>query len=278
MKPLSPSLQAHLAGDLTTLATLVKISRQDGLVKGFTTHDQDITIGGVVYQAAASMTPSAIESRAGLAVDHLEVTGILDSAALDDTDIEAGLYDFARVDVALCNWADVTMGILPLRRGWIGQITRAGAHYVAELRGMHDLLQRPVGDTYTPECRFDLGDASCGVVLTPASGSVTRVTDQATFTDTAQTAASGAFAYGQLTWTSGANTGQKIEVKTWDSIAQTFTLWLPMRAPITVGDTYQVTQGCDKKFTTCRNVFSNGTNFGGFPYVPGVGNILKYPT
>jgi uncharacterized phage protein (TIGR02218 family) len=47
---------------------------------------------------------------------------------------------------------------------------------------------------------------------------------------------------------------------------------------IMVGDTYSVYPGCDKRFATCRNVFANGANFGGFPYVPGVGNILKYPS
>ena len=45
MKPISTALAAHLAGELTTLAWLVKITRTDGVVKGFTTHDQNIVIG-----------------------------------------------------------------------------------------------------------------------------------------------------------------------------------------------------------------------------------------
>ena len=111
------------------------------------------------------MTPSAIESRAGLAIDNLEVTGILDSADIVDADIEAGFYDFARIDVYACNWADLTQGTLQLRRGWLGQVTRADTYYVAELRGLHDLLQRPIGDYYTPECRFDLGDSIAASTL-----------------------------------------------------------------------------------------------------------------
>jgi len=148
------------------------------------------------------------------------------------------------------------------------------------LRGMHDLLQRPIGQTYTAECRFNLGDSSCGVDLTPltATGSVTGMVDRANFIDTAQTAADSVFAYGKLTWVTGANAGQSMEVKSWTAASQQFSLWLPMVNAIAVGDSYSVTQGCDKKFTTCRNKFANGTNFGGFPYVPGVGNILQYPT
>ena len=280
MKPISPALQAHLSGELTTLAYLVKLTRADGVIKGFTTHDQNVTLGGIVYKADGALTPSAIESRAGLAVDNLEITGILDSADIAEADIGAGLYDFARVDVYACNWADLSQGVVPLRRGWLGQVTRAGAHYVAELRGLHDLLQRPVGDYYTPECRFDLGDASCGVNLASrtVTGSVTAVIDKANFVDSAQSAATSLFAYGKLTWLTGLNNGQSMEVKAWENSTQTFSLWLPMPNAIQAGDSYSVYAGCDKRFSTCRNSFFNGANFGGFPYVPGVGNILKYPT
>ncbi|MDR3450735.1 MAG: DUF2163 domain-containing protein [Alphaproteobacteria bacterium] len=280
MKPLSSALQSHLMGELTNLAYLVKITRTDGAIKGFTTHDQNLTIAGVTYVADGALTPSAIESRAGLAVDNLEVTGMLESAEIADVDLEAGLYDYARVDVYACNWADVTQGLVQLRRGWLGQVTRADVYYVAELRGLHDLLQRPVGDYYTPECRFDLGDARCTVNIAAltVTGTVTSVTDNANFMDTSQTAATGVYSYGKLTWATGANAGQSMEVKNWDNPSQTFTLWLPMPYAIETGDTYSVYPGCDKRFITCKNSFSNGANFGGFPYVPGVGNILKYPT
>ncbi len=280
MKKLSFELQNHLNGELTTLAYLVKLTRKDGIVKGFTTHDQDLTLDGVLYAADGSLTPSAIESRAGLAVANLEVTGILDNEALSDRDIEAGLYDFARVDVYACNWADLAQGAVHLRRGWLGQITRAGTHYVAELRGLHDLLQRPIGETYTPECRFDLGDARCGINLAAlaAAGSVSYVLDNATFIDEAQSAAAGALAYGVLTWTSGMNAGRAMDVKAWDSETRQVTLWLPMPNVLQAGDAYTVTPGCDKRFATCKKMFSNGVRFGGFPFVPGVANILKYPT
>ncbi len=109
------------------------------------------------------------------------------------------------------------------------------------------------------------------------AGSVSIPLDNASFIDAAQTAASGTFAYGKLTWTSGNNVGHSVEVKSWDFGTQTFSLWLPMPRAIQVGDSYAVTPGCDKRFSTCKNTFGNGANFGGFPYVPGVGNILKYP-
>ena len=280
MKPISTALQAHLAGELTTLAYLVKITRLDGTIKDFTTHDQTIVISGVTYLADGALTPSALQTSSGLNTDNMDVTGILCSADIADADIESGLYDHARIDVYACNWMDTTQGTVQLRRGWLGQIARSDVHYTAELRGLHDLLQRPVGSTYTPECRFDLGDSNCtiNIAAQTVTGSVTTVTDSANFIDTAQTAATGIFNYGKLTWTNGANSGQSVEVKNWDLPSQTFTLWLPMPNAIQIGDAYSVYPGCDKRFATCTGKFSNGVNFGGFPYVPGVGNILQYPS
>src|SRR5271154_6411434 len=98
MKPISTALQSHLNGELTNLAYLVKITRQDGTIKGFTTFDQNLAVSGVTYKACGALTPSALESTSGLAVDNLEVTGILDSDDIAASDIEAGLYDNARID------------------------------------------------------------------------------------------------------------------------------------------------------------------------------------
>jgi uncharacterized phage protein (TIGR02218 family) len=152
--------------------------------------------------------------------------------------------------------------------------------YVAELRGLHDLLQRPIGAYYTPECRYDLGDSNCAVNIAAqtVTGAVTAVTDTANFSDNTRSESDGLFNYGKLTWTGGANAGLSMEVKNWDGVGLTFTLWLPMPNAIEVGDTYAVYPGCDKRFATCQSKFSNAANFGGFPYVPGVGNILQYPS
>jgi uncharacterized phage protein (TIGR02218 family) len=46
-----------------------------------------------------------------------------------------------------------------------------------------------------------------------------------------------------------------------------FTVSYPF-ATLEVGDTVTVYQGCDHSYTTCKSKFSNGQNFGGFPFVP----------
>lgn len=279
MKNISPALQAHLAGELTTLATIIKITRTDGVVKAFTTHDRDLVIGGVTYLADGAMTPSAIDGNTTLASGQMDIAGVLDTAAIADGDIKNGLYDHAVLEVGLVNWADLSQGVLKQRRGWLGEITLQGGRYQAELRGLHDLLQRDIGTTYTAECRHDLGDSSCtyNIAAATVSSSVTLASDAVQFIDTARSEASGSFNYGKLVWTSGANTGLAMEVKNWDLPTQTMTLWLPMPNVIAAGDGYTVYPGCDKRFSTCKTKFNNASNFGGFPHLPGLDKILTYP-
>ncbi len=279
MKDLSAALSAHLSGELTTLAELVKITRTDGAVIAFTTHDADLVLDGVTYRADGSFSPEALAQKADLKADDFDIEGILDSALISEDDLRKGLYDFARIDVFICNWADLSQGAAPLRRGWIGEVALKDGRYVAALRGLRDLLGQRVGETYAPECRYDLGDGRCGVALSAlkVSGSVTSATDRQIFSDFMRGEATGTFNDAVLTWTSGDNAGARAEVYKWDLSSQTFTLWLPMNETIAVGDAYEIAPGCDKRFSTCRNVFANGANYGGFPHLPGIGKILDYP-
>jgi uncharacterized phage protein (TIGR02218 family) len=49
-----------------------------------------------------------------------------------------------------------------------------------------------------------------------------------------------------------------------------------MHAAIAAGDTFTVTAGCDKRFSTCRERFDNALNFRGFPHMPGNDFALSY--
>ena len=279
MKTLSPALAAHMAQEVTTLAYLLKITKRDGVVLGLTDHDRDLVVGGVTYQADGSFDFPALNNDSDLAAENDPVTGILDSSLISAEDLQAGLYDQARIDLYLCNWADLSQGTMQLRRGWLGEVSLRGGQYQAALRGLHDRLEREVGDVYTPECRYDLGDSRCTVNLVSHtfSGAVSVVLNETQFADFSRTEPEGVFAYGKLIWTTGANQGLVMEVKGWDAINQIVTLWLPMPHPIVIGDSYSIQRGCDKRFTTCRSVFANGLNFGGFPHLPGTNKILQYP-
>jgi len=279
MKTLGSLLQAHLDGETTTMARLVKITRQDGTVLGLSNHDRDLTVDGVSYRAREGMTPAVLTQISTLKTNDFEIEGVLDSASLLEEDLRAGLYDNAKIEVFLMNWAAPEQGAVKLRQGWLGEVKWVGGRFEASLRGMADLLQRRVGDIYTPECRHDFGDSKCCIALAAltVSGSVAQTLDATSFLDNSRGEETGYFDGGMLTWTSGANAGQSVEIKSWDMNTMTLTLWLPMERGIALGDTYQATPGCGKSFATCRDRFSNAVNFGGFPHLPGLAKILAYP-
>lgn len=78
---------------------------------------------------------------------------------------------------------------------------------------------------------------------------------------------SGYFDYGWCKITSGANNGITREVKAY--IPGQWTLQDSFPYTLTGSETYTMAAGCNKTFAACKTKFSNGDNFGGFPYVPG---------
>jgi uncharacterized phage protein (TIGR02218 family) len=150
--------------------------------------------------------------------------------------------------------------------------------YVAELRGLAQKLQMTVGEVYTADCAADLGDARCGVDLASLeeSSSVTGVSGVTTF-ETSLAEATGWYDGGELTWTTGANTGQTVAVRHWDADEGALSLFLPALYAVQADDSFTIRPGCDKSFATCKAKFDNVINFRGFPHVPGNDQILRYP-
>lgn len=166
-KTIPAALQTHMASGYTTLAYLWKITRQDGTVFGFTNHDEDLVVSGVTYEASTGFDATAIDSRSELNVDSMEVAGSLDSNAISEADLIAGLWDYAEVYIYRCNWADLTQGVEVMRRGWLGEVVVTDTGFKVELRGLMQPLQQKVIEVSTPACRATLGDARCMVRLDP---------------------------------------------------------------------------------------------------------------
>lgn len=185
----SSALLAHLAGPVLTLATLVTIIRRDGAVFGFTDHDQPLQYAGRSY-LPGTYTPSAIVSTADAAVDNLEIQGLIDGTIITRPDLLAGVWRGARVVVEHVNYRDLTQGSRILRTGLIGEVSLGETSFRAELRGLAQMLQQPVGELTSARCRADLGDARCGIDLSAlvVSGAVAWANaDGRSFADPART-------------------------------------------------------------------------------------------
>lgn len=280
MRALAPDLQTHLDTGATTLATCWRITRRDSFVIGFTDHDRALNFDGTDFLPDSGATGSALSSSADLAVDNADIEGALSAAALSGTDLAAGRYDGAEVEVFRVNWAAPDQRLL-LKKGVIGEVKREGNAFRAELRGLSHALDQPTGRVYQRLCDVNVGSAECGVDLDdPAfktSGTVTALRDEQSFVAGGfDTFDDGWFAHGLLTWETGANAGLSAHIKTQTSTGAV-ALWLPAGAAIEIGDAFTATAGCDKRFATCREKFSNAVNFRGFPLMPGNDFVISYP-
>lgn len=281
MRTIPAGLQSHLDGRATTMCHCWRITRQDGLVQGFTNHDEDLTFDGTTFKAASGFTATQVEKTLGLQVDNMNVEGALSDDTINEDDLAAGLYDDAYVELFWVNWQDVSERIIE-HVGFTGETKRMGLAFSAELRGLATRLSQTTTRTFQRTCDAILGDSRCRKDISGATftgtGSVSVVQNSRSI----QASGLGSydddwFTQGVLTWTSGNNVGQRIDVKTHNKSGSNVTieLWYPPAYDIEVGDDFTVTAGCQLTKQHCKNKFDNIVNFQGFPTMPGNDAVIR---
>lgn len=280
---LPPALAAAYASGVTTLSWCWIATRRDGVRIGFTDHDRDLAVDGVLCRAGAGLEAGTLERTLDLAADQSAVVGAFSSDALSETDLRAGRWDAAQVEIWRVDWTKPAHGVC-WWTGRIGAVRWSGARFEAELIGLEAALDVEIGRVFARRCDAELGDARCGASLTipgrAATGAVTAVGD-------GWVAASGLGALtlahlvgGVARLESGAAVGLSRRIlsaaPTGGSdvrlmLADGFT---PAPAP---GDELRASVGCDKSWETCVASFSNGARFRGFPHMPGNDAIQRGP-
>ncbi len=168
-------LQTALDTRATTTVYCWQVTRGDGVVLGFTEHDQDIPFGDVTFKASTSFVGSNIETQIELAVSNLEIVAAFNSEAITDDDIAAGLYDGSEIVLYLIDWSnpDIETNNIVVDVYTLGNVTSGDLGYQAELRNVAQPYQQYIGDLCAPVCRSDFGDTSgglhggCSFPLTP---------------------------------------------------------------------------------------------------------------
>lgn len=273
MKSIGASLEAHYASGKQTIATCWKIVRTDAVTLAYTTHQEPLTVSGIVYQSIGSFERTTIESGIKLAGDSLSINGVLVAANVTQADIKAGKFDFAMFQIFEVNYQDLTMGINILRTGNLADISTSGIEFTAELRGLSDRLRNVVGKITLTSCDANLGDTRCGIDLsTLLNGrvptSITSITNERLITCTSLTHVAGWFENGKVTMTSGLSVGYGSEVKQHQA-GGVLTLKFSLPYTLAVGDTLTAEVGCLKRYLEdCKGKFLNGNRFRGFPKMP----------
>jgi len=277
-------LLEHLTTGVTTTCRCWALTRRDGVVMGFTDHDRLLTFEGVAFRPDTGLSALAVQQTTGLSVDNTEALGALNDAAIREADIEAGRYDGAELRAWLVNWQDVAARRL-IFRGTMGELRRAGGAFEAELRGLTDALNVPLGRVYQKACSAILGDRDCSFDLdTPgyvAEPPAEKVEENRVF----RFAEMGGFAedwfrHGVIRVLSGAAAGLigLIKRDRSEGAGRVIELWHPLGAAVTPGDALRIEAGCDKRMTTCQFKFDNLLNYQGFPDIPGDDWTITDPT
>lgn len=277
------ALYAHLQSGATTVCRAWTVTRGDGFVLGFTDHDRDLVVDGVVCRADTGMTARALQQTTGLSVDNSEAVGALSDASVTERDLLAGRYDGAVVRAFLVNWAAPEDRVEQFR-GSLGEIVRSGGSFRAELRGLSDALNQPQGFAYQPLCSAVLGDDRCRFQTQQPGYSVTRAVEGVEDNRIFRFAGFGGFddrwfEHGRFEVLTGAAAGLVGVVKTdrLDGLTRRIELWQSIGDSILSGDQFKVFAGCDKVAETCRTKFANFLNFRGFPHIPGEDWLSSYP-
>ncbi|MEO5809416.1 MAG: DUF2163 domain-containing protein, partial [Sphingomicrobium sp.] len=204
-----------------------------------------------------------------------EIHGVMSDDALTDDDLQLGRWDSASISLIAVDWRAPLAEAVPLLQGEIGSVSVADDGFSAELTGAAATLDAPVCPETSSECRAALGDRDCRIDLGPRrmiavlSGQI----EGNRLTMTPQPG--GDYVAGSLVVVSGPMTGFRSPILGIECGA--VVLRDPPRDTIGAGAQLWLTQGCDKRFGTCRDRFANAINFRGEPHLPGNDLLTRYP-
>lgn len=279
-------LITHLAGaTLTVCACAHIVSEVTGDVVAITSWSQDLTgvpgYVGVTFKSTSGIAASKAEHSEGIRPANMEADLFLVAAGITEADILAGVWHHATGTIFVTNYEAVDMGQLIIIKGPLGSIIQKAPMATTEIQSWSAALSRMIGTVTRPECTHDLGDAKCGVDLTPFthSSTLTSVTSSSVFIDTARTETTDYFQNGKITFTSGPNSGLgTFQIDSWNPTTKEFTLRRPLPYLPVAGNAYTAIRGCRKRFSAdCITKFSNADRFGSFPHVSTPEQLIKLP-
>ncbi len=282
MKEVSQELQASLSSEATTLCFCWKLTRRDGVVLGFTDHDCNLTIDGLVHESRSGFEGGEIEELEGLSPDTTAISGGLSSDSIKAGDIRSGRYDGASIELWLVNWKNT--GERMLQGSYeLGEVTTSGAVFKADLKTAASRLDETVGRCFNRRCDAEFGDGRCRVNLDNSGHCVTTTLSRQVGASVLEVAGLADiepqwFSNGRLEWLDGPLAGETAVIAEHNQSpdATSITMWEPVHGEIPAGTGIRLVAGCDKTFVTCRDRFANSLNFQGYPHVPGNDFAFNY--
>ncbi|HRH19450.1 MAG TPA: DUF2163 domain-containing protein [Brevundimonas sp.] len=164
MRDVPEVLAARIESGAARLCHAWIVTLADDSRLGFTDHDEDLIVEGVICRAACGWTAGAAHQELGLDPGLASAQGVLDVQGPVEADIRAGRWDGSRIEMWRLDWAEPDLRVR-IGGGQVRRMVMAGERLTLELEGQAARLDRVVGRSFSRLCDAALGDARCGVDL-----------------------------------------------------------------------------------------------------------------
>lgn len=275
--PESAEMIDHLAGNVTFLCDLVRMTAEDGEVWAAASHSHEdgVTFDGTVYEPLP-ITVTHRQCKIGLDPDSAEITAPYDDI-VTEADVRGGRWEDAKIYMATVNYFDLSMGATDEHGGFAGKIKPLKGRFVVEFRSKSSKLAQTLGDlTSATDRNSTIAETGVDEAAFTHAAEVTAVTDRRTFT-VDLSPADDLFKYGRVEWLTGANVDTPpLEIK--GNTGGAIELQLATRSAIQVGDTLNLIQGYDGTRETARDVIGGDAvlNMQAETDMPGLGPLMRF--
>ncbi len=269
MKSASAGLIALLnSSEQAYIADLYTFTLNDGTLLKYTDADRDI---GAFLSSDIQLSRDGIRIVKGVEVDTMSVTVYYPPTSTFMRSLQKGALDGARMTIEraiMATWGDISNGTVIMFSGRVANADFDRTMATITIKSDFELMNiKMPKNLYQPSCSHSLYSAGCGVNKATHTKTYSIISASTSLTFNTNVAeASGVYDQGVILFTSGQNAGVKRTVKAQN--AAVIGVSLPLVYPVQVGDTFEISKGCDKTKATCQTKFNNLNNFRGFPFIP----------
>ncbi len=267
----SPTLVANISGEEITRCFHIELNNGITPSVRITDFDADQEVSGNTFVHSPGFNVTKFTVANGGRPAGLDFDLPFDSVGpiLSD-DIKRGVWRGATITVWLADFTNPSDREI-LITGFVGKTgftdRLAGS---IEIITKADALADIILPTVQPECGWKFGGTQCGVNLATytLTATVATVTDNGKFTIAVTNPDGLDFTHGVATFTSGANSGAKDNVRLWVSGTGAVKMVTGFPFDVEVGDTLTISAGCPLTRAGCIS-FNNINRYSGFDFTPG---------